>query len=479
MSENLQSEIFTIGVGGAAGEGVKRAGIGVGNLLRDMGLEVYLSLEYPSLIRGGHNFVRLSGSKEKIWNDYSKLDILIALNEETVEIYKNEMKEGTVVLSGMPVDEMMEKLKGVLKERNFELNKEENKSELIDGNTAFAQGLMAAGLDFYIAYPMTPATSILHYLASKQTKEGLKVIQPENEISVINMALGMSYAGKRVAIGSASGGFALMQEAFSFAGMAELPLVVAVSQRQAPATGSPTHSSQSDLRFVIHAGHGEFPRIVLAPGDPTESFKAGAEALNLAWKFQVPVIVLLDKILSEHMMTSDIERLKEGKIERFEEERIFPGTLGVVVKTTSYEHDEEGYTIDKPEEIKKRVDKRFEKAKNIETEMQNRETIKVYGEENENVIVFFSSTKGPVLEASKYFNKPVKLVQIVWLEPFDTEKIKKELENKKVICIEGNHNAQLASLIREKTGIVCESILKYDATPFDPMELAEEINNRT
>ena len=175
MSENLQSEIFTIGVGGAAGEGVKRAGIGVGNLLRDMGLEVYLSLEYPSLIRGGHNFVRLSGSKEKIWNDYSKLDILIALNEETVEIYKNEMKEGTVVLSGMPVDEMMEKLKGVLKERNFELNKEENKSELIDGNTAFAQGLMAAGLDFYIAYPMTPATSILHYLASKQTKEGLKV----------------------------------------------------------------------------------------------------------------------------------------------------------------------------------------------------------------------------------------------------------------------------------------------------------------
>ncbi|OHB14314.1 MAG: hypothetical protein A2431_02495 [Candidatus Zambryskibacteria bacterium RIFOXYC1_FULL_39_10] len=293
------------------------------------------------------------------------------------------------------------------------------------------------------------------------------------------MALGMAYAGKRVAVGSATGGFALMQEAFSFAGMAELPLVVAVSQRQAPATGSPTHSSQSDLRFVIHAGHGEFPRIVLAPGDPTESFKAGAEALNLAWKFQVPVIVLLDKILSEHMMTSDIERLKEGKIERFEEERIFPGTLGVVVKTTSYEHDEEGYTIDKPEEIKKRVDKRFEKAKNIETEMQNRETIKVYGEENENVIVFFSSTKGPVLEASKYFNKPVKLVQIVWLEPFDTEKIKKELENKKVICIEGNHNAQLASLIREKTGIVCESILKYDATPFDPMELAEEINNRT
>jgi 2-oxoglutarate/2-oxoacid ferredoxin oxidoreductase subunit alpha len=476
MLENGYSEIFTIGIGGAAGEGVKKTGINIGMLLHDLGLQVYLSVDYPSLIRGGHNFIRLSCSREKIWNDYTKLDILVCLNEETKEIHKNELKEGAWVLSGLSNSEITEKIKEFLKNKNFELNEEGNKSELIDGNTAFAKGLLAAGLDFYTAYPMTPATSILHYLASRQTPEGLKVIQPENEISVINMALGMVYAGKRATVGTATGGFALMQEAFSFAGQAELPLVVAVSQRQAPATGVPTRSSQSDLRFVIHAGSGEFPRIVIAPGDPEESFRAGADALNLAWKFKIPVIVLLDKILSEHMMTSSIDA-GSVSVER-NENIIFPGTPNVVVKATSYEHDEEGLTIDKVEDVKRMVDKRFKKAADIEAEMQNREAVKVYGDINsENAVVFFGSTKGPVLEASKYFNKPVKLLQIVWLEPLCTEKVKKELEGKRIICIEGNHNGQLASLIREKTGIeIKNKILKYDSSPFDPVELAEQIN---
>jgi 2-oxoglutarate ferredoxin oxidoreductase subunit alpha len=476
MSEDLHNEIFTIGVGGAAGEGAKSTGSNIGALLCSLGFQIYLSADYPSLIRGGHNFIRISFSKEKVWNDYSKLDILICLNEETKELHKNEIKEDTWVLSGMNSEEILNKVKEFLDKKG--IISSEVKSELIDGNTAFAKGLQAAGLDFFISYPMTPATSILHYLASKQTKEGLKVIQPENEISVINMALGASYAGKRTAIGTATGGFALMQEAFSFAGMAELPLVVAVSQRQAPATGVPTRSSQSDLRFAIHAGHGEFPRIVLTPGDSEECFVAGAEALNLSWKYKIPVIVLLDKILSEHMMTVDIERLKNFKIEKLENKNIkIPGTPNEVVKVTSYEHDEEGITVDKPEEVKKMIDKRFAKAEEIKAEMQNKETIKIFGGEQENVIVFFGSTKGPILEAAKHFNKPAKLVQIIWPEPFPTEKIKKELEGKKIICVEGNHDGQLASLIREKTGIVISNkILRYDSMPFDPIELAKEIN---
>jgi len=478
MNEDPNKDIFTIGIGGAAGEGVKKVGINIGKLLSGMGFEIYLSIDYPSLIRGGHNFVRLSFSKNKIWNDYAKLDILVCLNEETKEIHKDEMKENTEVISDLALPEIIERVKNILKERNFELNREKNISELIDGNTAFAKGLEAAGLDFYIAYPMTPSTSILHYLASKQTKDGLKVIQPENEIAVINLALGVSYAGKRVAVGSATGGFALMQEAFSFAGIAELPLVVAVSQRQAPATGVPTRSSQSDLRFAIHSGHGEFPRIVIAPGDPEESFKAGAEALNLAWNFKVPVIVLLDKILSEHLMTSSIDS-SFISVER-NESIIFPGTPEQIVKVTSYEHDENGITVDKAEDVKRMVEKRFAKAANIEEEMKNKEAVKIYGNtDGGDVIVFFGSTKGPVLEAAKYFNKSVKLVQVVWLEPFDTEKVKRELEGKRVICVEGNHNGQLASLIREKTGIeITEKILRYDSTPFDSIELAEQINQK-
>ena len=236
------------------------------------------------------------------------------------------------------------------------------------------------------------------HLAEKQARDGLKVVQPENEISVINMALGVSYVGKRVAIGTATGGFALMQEAFSFSGIAELPLAIAVVQRQAPATGVPTRSSQSDLRFVIHAGHGEFPRIVIAPGDSEESFKAGAEALNLAWKFKIPVIVLLDKILSEHMMTSNFD--KNISVEK-NKDIIFPGTPGRVVKVTSYEHDEGGLTIDTASDVKMAMDKRFAKGEEIKKEMLKRETVKVYGDtSSENAIVFFGSTKSPILEAS-------------------------------------------------------------------------------
>ncbi|MEK7634982.1 MAG: 2-oxoacid:acceptor oxidoreductase family protein [Patescibacteria group bacterium] len=487
MSENLNNEIFTIGIGGAAGEGVKYVGNNIGLLLRDLGFQIYLSLDYPSLIRGGHNFVRLSASVDKIWNDHAKLDILICLNEKTAEIHKSELKEGAWVLEGLNNEEILGKVREFLSTKglaDFASGSVAPKGELIDGNTAFAKGLQMAGLDFYFAYPMTPSTSILHYLASKQTKEGLKVIQPENEIAVINMALGSVYTGKRVAVGTATGGFALMQEAFSFSGMAELPLVLAVVQRQGPATGVPTRSSQSDLRFVIHAGHGEFPRIVLAPGDPEECFKAGIEAMDLAWKFKSPVIVLLDKALSEHIMTVDIERLTQLSLKATAGEEnaniIFPGTPEKVVKVTSYEHDEEGITVDKPEDVKTAMDRRFAKGEKIKEEMNNRETIKIYGDtSSKNTIVFFGSSKSPILEAAKLLEKNIKLVQILWLEPFDSEKLKKEFEGmNKIICVEANHSGQLASLIRERTGIeVTDKILRYDSLPFEPEELALQINS--
>jgi 2-oxoglutarate ferredoxin oxidoreductase subunit alpha len=220
----------------------------------------------------------------------------------------------------------------------------------------------------------------------------------------------------------------------------------------------------------------------------------------LAWKFQTPVIVLLDKILSEHMMTcrpsADIADSLEPSLAKIASDHdykryqitpdgispmAFPGTPNAVIKVTSYEHDEHGITVDEPHEVKVMLDKRFAKQKSIETEMQNRQTVKVYGDSNsENAIVFFGSTKGAVLEADKYFEKPAKLVQIVWLEPFDTEKVKKELSGvKNLICVEGNHDAQLAGLIRQKTGIeMTDKILKYDSMPFDPIELAEEINKK-
>jgi 2-oxoglutarate ferredoxin oxidoreductase subunit alpha len=504
-----RKEIHTVLIGGAAGDGAREAGLNLGQLLMKVGYEAFSSFDYPSLIRGGHNVSRTSFSEDKITSDYSGLNTLIALNEETVKLHMGELAEDGVVfadnfddddkkklgdravelpmsafakeISALPImrnsvalgatcyllgfseEKMLEELGKIFKAKGYEANitlakmgyeylekrgfkrpeqfqpeKVSETKEFIDGNIAFAKGLLAAGLNFYVAYPMTPASSILHYLAANQKKLGIKVIQPEGELAVINMALGMAYAGKRAAIGTSGGGFALMQEAFSLSGIAELPLVVAFSQRQAPATGSPTHTSQGDLQFAMHSGHGEFPRIVIAPGDPAEAFECGAMALNLAWNYQLPVIVLLDKQLSEGASTNVLPaegiKIENGRItdeigghygryaitENGISPMVFPGTPGAAVKVDSYEHDEDGITSENPKIVKIMGDKRFAKTEGIKKEMEKNTSVKIYGDpKSKDVIVFWGSTKGAVLEAAKYLDKPVKLMQIVWLTPFD------------------------------------------------------------
>ncbi len=592
--KNQPPNIFTVAIGGAAGDGVREAGTNLGQFLTKLGFEVFVSFDYPSLIRGGHNFSRISFSKEKIYNDYSKIDVLIALNDETMHLHKNDLNAEAVVFSDkfdaedlkmfgqnavllpmvktaeesnapaitrtsvalgavcylldLPFDEMDQILRRVFKEKGYEINITlaekgykyleklgfrhsrrmehggDKGKELADGNTAFAKGLLAAGLDFYIGYPMTPSTSILHYLAKNQSRrpEGsglsdgvrhssessdrpqasekektFKVIHPENEIAVINMALGAAFAGKRTAIGTAGGGFALMQEAFALAGMSETPIAIAVSQRQAPATGSPTHTSQGDLKWVVNSGHGEFPRIVIVPGDPEEAFQAGADALNLTWKYQMPAIVLLDKHLSENSSTvifnSNEITVERGKIDekinseykryQITEDGVspmaYPGTPDAVIKVTSYEHSEEGISTEDPKMVKAMGDKRFSKLKKLEKDFSKYETVKFYGDpKSKNIVVFWGSTKGAVLEAAKYLKNQPKFLQILWMSPFDTEKVAENLKNaKKIVIVENNRSGQLASIIREKTGINIENkILKYDSLPFDVVELAKQLN---
>jgi len=564
--ENSQT-IRTIGIGGAAGDGIREAGLHLAELFNILGYQSFLSFSYPSLIRGGHNYSRISFSKEKVWNDYSELDVLIALNAESVRLHLHELKKNALVfversyanelqdtgatiiplpfadlakeinaravarttvgigafayISGLTPEKTHDLIFSAFKDVGDEVNAtlaekgyllaeslavpkwqdilietQKEKTEVVDGNKAVGKGFLAAGLDFYFSYPMTPSSSLLHFLAKESLGGKLKTIQPEDEISAINMAIGAAYAGKKAAVGTATGGFALMQEAFSFAGISETPIVALVSQRQGPATGVPTNTSQGDLQFVLHSGHGEFPRIVIAPGDPEESYLAAGNALDLVWKYQMPAIILLDKHLSESSQTAALDSSKiiqkeakkwsgEEEYQRYQftEDGIsplaFPGTENAVIKLTSYEHDEFGIATEDTVLVKKMTEKRFKKGEMLAQELSLYETVKIYGDiSSDTAILFWGSPKGAILEAVKHLKKQVKVVQILWMEPFDTDRVSKELANiSKIISIEGNHNGQLVALLREKTGIVPHhKISRYDSKPFDPTELAKKID---
>jgi len=359
--------------------------------------------------------------------------------------------------------------------------------KLVTGNIAIGEGLVKGGLEVYIAYPMTPSSSILHYLAGKVKDYKLSVVQPENEIAVINMAVGCAYAGKKVAVGTSGGGFDLMQEGFSLAAMSENPIVAVESQRPGPSTGVPTYTSQSDLNYLLNAGHGEFPRIVVAPGTQEQAFYKAGELLNLVWKYQVPGILISDKHLSESWKNVSLNETGIYKAEpklfdggeykryKFESDGVsplaFPGTENVVVKSSSYEHDEYGITTENPEIIARMQEKRFAKLKYIEEELENLETVKTYGN-GENVVVTWGSSVGAVLEAVKKLDN-IKIVQILYFSPFPKKKVVKELSMcENIVGVEANFTGQLCDLIFANTGIAVDKrILKYDSREFSPQYL--------
>jgi len=541
--------IYTITLGGKAGQGVKASGKVIGELLNELGYNVFILDDYPSRITGGHNFNRISFSKEEIYSAYRETDILIALDNKTVELHKKNLKNNSTIIYdsssfqiaenntiAIPSKQFVEQANVLERMRNssfagalayligvnFEIlanvfrvvfktkaepnikiaklaynYTKENFDQLLEiekigesklfitGNQAISEGLVRGGLKIYIAYPMTPSSSILHYLASRAKDYKLKVIQPENEIAVINMGLGATYAGSRVAVGTSGGGFALMQEAFSLSGMSENPIVVVECQRPGPSTGVPTYTSQADLNFLLNAGHGEFPRIVVAPGTHEQAFFKAAEILNLVWKYQVPGILISDKNLSEswrnivlnkdEIYKAEPKFFDEGRYKRYKLEEngisplAFPGKENIVIKSSSYEHDEFGITTENPEIIKKMQEKRFKKLKYIEEEIETLESVKVYGS-GDKAVVTWGSSVGAVLEATKNLN--IKVVQILYLSPFPKNKVINELKDCKLVGVETNFTGQLCDLIFAKTGIKIEDrILKYDSHEFDPLEL--------
>jgi 2-oxoglutarate ferredoxin oxidoreductase subunit alpha len=415
---------------------------------------------------------------------YLENDILIGWLFKYFGVDKNFLFEQAKEAFG----EGSEKIQKAI-EKGYDLAEEEEKLEkkegnyFISGNEGISIGAINAGLDVYLAYPMTPATAVLHYLAKKEKEYNIEVSQLENEIAVVNAALGASFTGAKVMVGTSGGGFALMTEAISLSGISELPLVVYLSQRMGPATGVPTYNSQGDLKFAVNAGHGEFPKIVVAPGDSQESISRTEEAFYLAAKYRTPVIIVGDKHLGESDYT--FKELKNSSVSRdrfllknppqdyktYEitdtgvSHAAVPGQ-GPVVRATSYEHNEYGNTIEDPEMTVKMNQKRMRKAGEIESEVSRLKPAVVYGN-GKNLIIGWGSTKGAIIDALPDL-EGYRFLQISYITPFPKDMVRKEIEKSdKVVLIENNVTGMLGDIITEQTGIfVPKKILRYDGRPF-------------
>jgi len=544
---------FSIFLCGQAGEGIKRGAFTIGKFFNRLGYNVFIYNDYGSIIRGGQDYSEIRVSDKEVFSQSGEFDYMFAFHNDVYERYKVLARENALSFVegngnfNMPFSELIRSTEGMqfmkssialgilaylhtvpfefiedllnddLKEKaykNILLAKkgyefaegfgtaiprsilpkgDKPPLPLLYGNETIALGAVRAGMKVYTAYPITPTSTLLDMLAEKARDFGIAVVHAEDEISAISIAIGASYAGTLAMVGTSGPGLDLMGESISLAGGVEVPIVVLDAQRAGPTTGVPTYTEQSDLNLALNVGHGEFPRIVLAPGDIDEAFEITAKAFQYAYWYQVPVIILSDKHLSESAKTSSIpfgnhyvNPVKtfegEGAYKRYQisEEGIsplvFPGTKGIVNHTNSTEHTEDGYSSSLPQNVKAMKDKRLKKMKTIGEDFELEQTINVFGSENSsNAIIGFGSTKGAIIEAIE--GLPVKFIQILSLEPFPTEKLKKELNSvKNVISVEQNSLGQLASLFEGKMLVpVNHKLLKYDARPFNPKELTSMI----
>ncbi|NLK94207.1 MAG: 2-oxoacid:acceptor oxidoreductase subunit alpha, partial [Clostridiales bacterium] len=366
---------YNILIGGSAGQGMDTISDFLEKAIKKKGLYVFSNKDYMSRVRGGHNFTQIRFGTDPIYSHANELDLILALDENTAAFHINDLKEdGAIILDEsidvtdkraikLPliktatdlgisrgftsvaagavlkyfslngdVDNLFSrKLKEPIRSKNIEAihlgydlinskynltGKDLSNHILINGNNAIALGAIAAGLDFYSGYPMTPATSIMTYLSKHEKEVNIVVDQAEDEISAINFAIGASYAGARAMTGSSGGGFSLMVESLGLAGIAEIPLVVVDSQRPGPATGLPTRTEQSDLSFLLTASHGEFPRIVLSVRNAKDAFYQTVKALNIADKYQTVVLLLTDQYIADSNITIPMYDLSKVKIER-------------------------------------------------------------------------------------------------------------------------------------------------------------------
>jgi 2-oxoglutarate/2-oxoacid ferredoxin oxidoreductase subunit alpha len=556
---------YTIIVAGEAGQGIQTIGGALAKTFSRAGFHVFTHQDYESRVRGGHNFYQVRVSEDPVTASRSGIDVLVALNEESLDRHSRQLEDGGVVIydgpapgvtieSGTFLDIPLERialeqggskvmanavatgavmgvlgmdpgpLPGVLErtlggkgsgviEGNvkaaqagyaygsrecarcaFELARPGDAKMLIQGNDAIAFGAAASGCRFYSAYPMTPSTGIMNYLASKSEDYGILVEQAEDEIAAINMALGASYAGVRSMTGTSGGGFALMVEGLSLAAMTETPVVIVLAQRPGPATGFPTRTEQGELLFALHAAHGEFPRAVFAPGDPRQAFTLTAKAFELAERYQVPAIILTDQYLADSEWTCDgldldaadhsDHRLRGDRLRDLPSYRrhaftpggisplAVPGASRHLVVTDSDEHDEDGHIVEDSTTRVRMVEKRLlEKLPPLREEIQ---PPLHYGPADPEVVVAcWGSTYGCVREAVDRLSPDIDIAMLHFSQIYPFPHSGKHgfmdtlARARLSVCVENNATGQFRRLVRAETGFEFGAGLgKYDGRPF-------------
>ncbi|WP_163192471.1 2-oxoacid:acceptor oxidoreductase subunit alpha [Clostridium thermarum] len=554
---------FNILIGGQAGQGMDTISDFVEKVLKMNGYYVFSNKDYMSRVRGGNNFTQVRFGDEPIFSHKEELDFIVALDKNTAEYHVERLKQdGNILIDesinfqedrvislplinlckdlglnrafgmmaagvtlkyfGINIEgfdgfiskkfnedvrrintEAVWKGYGLVEAKKQAPKVEAGNTLLLNGNTSIALGALAAGLDFYSAYPMTPATSVMTYLAKKQVEAGIVVEQVEDEIAAINMAIGASYAGARAMTGSSGGGVSLMVEAFGLAGITETPLVIVDSQRPGPATGLPTRTEQSDLSFLLTASHGEFPRMVMSVRNAEDAFYQTFRALNIADKYQTLVLILTDQYLADSKVTvprfnldglrieeyiSGKEVLSEGEeyrryklTENGISPRLIPGKVeGQVVLVDSDEHTEESHITESADVRIAQMEKRMKKLELMKKEVQEPEYFGV--EAPEVLLVGWGSTYGALREAIALLNKEGIMIGALSfgdIYPLPTKLLRKYAVSAKVIVnVEQNYTGQLGKLITQETGILMsKSILKYDGRQINAEDIVARVKS--
>jgi len=363
---------------------------------------------------------------------------------------------------------------------------------LLNGTEAMGMGCIAGGCKFMSSYPMTPSTPLQSFIASNADEFGMIFEQAEDEIAAINMALGGSYAGARSLVTTSGSGFALMEEAVGLSGMIETPVVICLAQRPGPAVGLPTRTSQEDLNLALYSGPGEFPRIILAPGNLEDAFKLSQRAFNLADKYQIPVFILSDQYLADIFYNIPVLDVDSTKIEsytiktsknynryQFTDDGIsprgIPGWGEGLVLVDSDEHDEEGHLTENLDIRDKMVEKRLRKLNLIEKDIVAPELIG--SKDYENLIVGWGSTYGPIVEALENLNMDnTSFLYFKQVYPLDGSVSEYLNQANNTVIFENNAQGQFADLIKLKTGYeIDEKVLKYNGMPFSVEEVEKHL----